>query len=67
MRTIRNFLLAQMPETAEAHEGEYEDDKSKQPLAKVFSPWASLDSINASLQQEKQGEGSKQHNHRAAM
>lgn len=65
MRTIRNFLLTQMPETIEADE---EDDgvKSKEPIAKVFSTW-SLEAINSSLQRDKLAEGNKKHKNSAAM
>ena len=67
MRTIRFFLLTQMPETAEADEDELDANQSKEPIAKVYSPWASLESTNASLQQDKLTEGNKQHKHRMAM
>ena len=65
MRTIRNFLLTQMPETIEADE---DDDgvRKKEPIAKVFSTW-SLEAITAALQHDKLAEGSKKHTNSAAM
>ena len=65
MRTIRNFLLTQMPETIEADE---DDDgfKKKEPIAKVFSTWR-LEAITAALQHDKLAEGSKKHTNTAAM
>ena len=66
MRTIRNFLLTQMPETVEVDE---EDDvgKSKEPLAKVFSTWATTESIKACLSNENLDENRRQYKHQAAM
>ena len=48
LQLIRNFVLAQMPTSVEADDEE-EGIQKKQTLAKVFTPWASPDSIQAML------------------
>ena len=65
MRTSRNFLLTQMPETMEADEDD-DGGKSKEPIAKVFSTW-DLDAINLSLDRDQLTEGSRKHKNSVAM
>ena len=66
LRLIRNFLLTQMPESVEADVEDSDTEKKIEPLAKVFSPWASLDSIKAMLWEENATEsGQKKRNHAA--
>ena len=67
MRTIRNFLLTQMPEIAETVEDEEGAGGGKEPTAKVFSPWSSVDSIRTCLTREGSNENRRQYKHHASM
>ena len=59
-------MLTQMPESVEADAEDSDTEKKKEPLAKVFSPWASLDSIKDMLHSERETTG-KRHTNKAAM
>ena len=48
-----------MPESVEADVEDSDIEKAKEPLAKVFSPWASLDSIKTMLQNDSEAEAGK--------
>ena len=65
MRTIRNFLLTQMPETAEAGEDDYDGTCHNKSVDKVCNTWATLESITASLQLDPHTYG--KHRHQAPM
>ena len=67
LRLIRNFILTQMPESVEVDEEDSETEKTKQPPVKVFSPWASLDSIKEMLQSEKEAEPGKRYKNKVAV
>ena len=67
MQTIRNFLLTQMPETVEADEEETDGSKNTESIAKVFSPWATLDSIRTSFSNQGMAERRPQYRNQAAM
>ena len=45
LQLIRNFTLAQVPETVEADKEDEEETKAKSKLSEVATPWATPDSI----------------------
>ena len=56
-----------MPETEEADEMESSGGKNTEPIAKVSSPWATLDFIRATLSDEGMDERRPQYRNRATM
>ena len=67
LRLIRNFLFTQMPESAEADVEDADTGRRAEPLAKVFSPWASLDSIKDMLLNEGEEARGQRKKHHTAM
>ena len=56
-----------MPESVEADVEDSDTEKKREPLTKVFSPWASLDSIRDMLQSERETKPHKRNNNKHAM